>query len=70
MIDVPLTKAQAELRIVIDRQRRRYGYTPTVRELSQKMGKSKSQIHRLMDGLVARGAATKMAGSSRGFQLL
>ena len=30
MIDVPLTKAQAELRNVIDRYARRYGYTPTM----------------------------------------
>ena len=38
MIDVPLTKKQAELRILIDRMTRRYGYTPTINELSQKTG--------------------------------
>ena len=31
MIDVPLTKKQAELRILIDRMTRRYGYTPTIK---------------------------------------
>jgi len=70
MIDVPLTKAQAEMRIVIDRLTRRYGYTPTVNELSQKTGKSLSQVHRLMSGLVERGAAEKVAGRARAFKLL
>jgi SOS-response transcriptional repressor LexA len=70
MIDVPLTKKQAELRILIDRMTRRYGYTPTINELSQKTGKSFSQVHRLMAGLVERGAAEKVAGRARAFKLL
>lgn len=70
MIDVPLTKAQAELRNVIDRYARRYGYTPTINELSDKTGKSMSQVHRLMTGLIERGAAEKVAGKARAFRLL
>ena len=70
MIDVPLTKKQAELRILIDRMTRRYGYTPTINELSQKTGNSFSQVHRLMTGLVERGAAEKVAGRARAFKLL
>ena len=70
MIDVPLTKKQAELRILIDRMTRRYGYTPTINERWQKTGKGFSQVNRLMSGLVERGAAEKVAGRARAFKLL
>jgi len=70
MTDVPLTKGQAEMRLIIARFQRKYGYAPSIRELASKSGKSKTQVHRYMDGLVRRGAAEKVAGSARGFRLL
>jgi len=70
MTEVTLTPKQHHIRLVIARFHRKYGYYPSIRELSEKSGKSMTQCARYMNALVKRGAAEKTAGSSHVCRLL
>ena len=70
MTEVTLTPKQHHVRLVIARFHRKYGYYPSIRELSEKTGKSMTQCARYMNALVKRGAAEKTAGIAHGFRLL
>jgi sulfur relay (sulfurtransferase) DsrC/TusE family protein len=70
MTEVTLTPKQHHVKLVIARFHRKYGYYPSIRELSEKTGKSMTQCARYMNALVKRGAAEKTAGIAHGFRLL
>ena len=64
-----LTQKQAHFQRVFQRFTRKYGYTPTMREMADAMGISISMVRKYQDQLVSRGAGQKVAGKTGGFTL-
>jgi len=64
-----LTKAQSEVLRWIERHQRRYGFTPSVREIAAGMGKGVTTIQYHIHNLVDRGAIKKPAGVHRSIEI-
>ena len=60
-----MTPKQREAYEVIRSFQENNGYTPTVRELGELLGKSKTAAHSLVDALVRKGYASRTYGLDR-----
>ena len=65
----PLTPTQHTVLAFIERHIRRYGYAPTVRELAEKTGRSRTAAHYLITQLVEKGYLERTAGLERSLRL-
>lgn len=65
-----LTQKQANVLAYIDRHIRRYGYAPSVREIAEATGRSRTAAHALVAQLAKRGAIKHHKYSHRAIELL
>ena len=65
----PLTSKQHTALAMIARHIRRYGYAPTVQEVADRTGRSKTAAYSLICQLVAKGHLEREAGKSRHLKL-
>jgi len=67
---IALTPKQADVLRMIERHIRRYGYVPSVREIADKTGRSKTAAHQLIAQLEKRGAITKGKHTARTIKIV
>ena len=65
----PLTPTQHTVLAFIERHIRRYGYAPTVRELAEKTGRSRTAAQYLIEQLIEKGYLEREAGKARHLKL-
>jgi len=65
-----LTEKQATVLAYISRHIRRYGYAPSVREVAEATGRSRTAAHALIAQLAKRGAIKHDKYSHRAIELL
>jgi SOS-response transcriptional repressor LexA len=65
----PLTSKQHTVLAMITRHIRRYGYAPTVQEVADRTGRSKTAAYSLISQLVAKGHLERGYGKSRHLKL-
>jgi len=65
----PLTSKQHTVLAMITRHIRRYGYAPTVQEVADKTGRSKTAAYALICQLVTKGHLERGYGKSRHLKL-
>lgn len=67
---VSLTEKQATVLAYISRHIRRYGYAPSVREVAEATGRSRTAAHALMEQLHKRGAIKRDKYTHRAIELV
>lgn len=67
---VSLTEKQATVLAYISRHIRRYGYAPSVREVAEATGRSRTAAHALMEQLHKRGAIKRDKYTHRAIEML
>jgi SOS-response transcriptional repressor LexA len=65
-MEVEMSPAQREVFLAIDEWWKRFGYSPTVREIAYVTGRSGvSGVHKIVNRLVELGVVKKMEGAGR-----
>ena len=65
-----ITARQRDLLRFIERHQREHGVSPSFAEMATGLGVVKSNVHRLLVGLEARGAIRRIAGHARAIEIL
>jgi len=65
-----LTQKQADMLRMISRHIRRYGYSPSVREIAEKTGRSTTAAHIMIKQLEKRGAIRRTEHRDRAIEVV